>query len=101
MNGEVLKRLRAIYGLSAKEFSQRIDISPSYLSEIENDKKQPTLEILEKYAHLFNFKLSSLILLSENFDDVKYKSKNDDLIRNMMIHLINKMSVGINDEEDT
>ena len=58
MMGEVLKRMRAIYGYKAKELSEKLDISPSYLSEIENEKKQPTLELLERYAGVFNIKLS-------------------------------------------
>ena len=43
MIGDVLKRTRIIYGYKASEMSSELGISASYLSEIENNKKQPSL----------------------------------------------------------
>ena len=65
MIGDILKRTRTIYGYKASELSELLGISKSYLSEIENNKKQPSLELLEKYSKIYDMKLSSLILLSE------------------------------------
>ena len=64
MIGDILKRTRMIYGYKAAEMSELLHISRSYLSEIENNKKQPSLELLEKYSEIYGIKLSSLILLS-------------------------------------
>ena len=47
MIGEVLQRMRKIYGYKAIEMSEKLGISNSYLSEIENNKKKPSLELLE------------------------------------------------------
>ena len=44
MIGDVLKRVRIIYGYKASEMSSELGISASYLSEIENKKKQPSLD---------------------------------------------------------
>lgn len=101
MTGEILKRLRAIYGYNAKEFSQLIEISPSYLSEIENDKKQPSLELLEKYSKIFDVKLSSLFLLSEYFEENDNTEKGSTFVRNLMMNLINRTYDGIKDESKT
>lgn len=90
--GEVLKRLRKIYGYKAVEMCEIIGISPSYLSEIENCKKQPSLELLKKYAKLFGIKLSSLILLVETYEEAEKKGKGAVMIRSMMMNLINSMS---------
>lgn len=90
--GEVLKRLRTIYGYKAIDVSEKLGISASYLSEIENDKKQPSLEHLKKYAELFGIKLSSLILLSEAYEEAEKEGKGTALIRSMMINLINGLS---------
>ena len=90
--GEVLKRLRTIYGYKAIDVSEKLGISASYLSEIENGKKQPSLEHLKKYAELFGIKLSSLILLSESYEEAEKEGKGSALIRSMMINLINGMS---------
>lgn len=100
--GDVLKRTRTIYGYKANEMSETLGISPSYLSEIENNKKQPSLELLEKYAHIYGMKLSSLILLSENFEkETENGNKDNALIRNLMLHLINHMSNNTGDFNDT
>lgn len=92
MIGDMLKRTRAIYGYKASEMSEMLQISKSYLSEIENNKKQPSLDILKKYSEIYEIKLSSLILLSEKYDETNQGKKNDIFIRNMMIHLIEKMA---------
>ena len=92
MNCDTLKKLRGIYGLKASEMSAKLGISPSYLSEIENGKKKPTLELLEKYADIFDIKLSSLILISETYEEAEAKGKGSIMIRNMMLKLIDSMS---------
>lgn len=90
--GDVLKRLRVIYDYKASEMSRMLNISPSYLSEIENGKKQPSLEHLRKYAEIFGIKLSSLILLSESYEEAEKDGKGSAMIRAMMISLITRMS---------
>lgn len=95
MIGDVLKRTRAIYGYKANEMSKMLEISNSYLSEIENNRKKPSLELLEKYSKIYGIRLSSLILLSEDYDEAKQENKGDGFIRNMMLHLINGMSEGV------
>lgn len=95
MIGDVLKKTRLIYGYKAIEMSEKLEISNSYLSEIENNKKKPSLELLEKYSDIYGIKLSSLILLSENYDEAEKGNKGDDFIRNIMVHLINGMSRGV------
>ena len=92
MIGDILKRTRAIYGYKASEMSEMLQISKSYLSEIENNKKQPSLELLEKYSKIYGMKMSSLILLSENYDDANSQNKGDKFIRNMMIKFIERMT---------
>ena len=87
-----LKKLRNIYGFKASEMSTKLGISSSYLSEIENGKKQPSLELLTKYSEIFDIKLSSLILISETYEEAEAKGKGTLMIRNMMMHLINGMS---------
>lgn len=92
MIGNTLKRIRSIYGLKAKEMSERLEISASYLSEIENGKKQPSLELLSRYAEIFDMRLSSLILLTENLEHDDRKQEGGTFIKNLMLKLINSMS---------
>ena len=101
MIGDVLKRLRAIYGYKASEMSKMLNISPSYLSEIENCKKQPSLEHLRKYAEIFGIKLSSLILLSESYEEAEKEGRGAAMIRTMMMTLITGMSKSSGDRNES
>ncbi|MNI43164.1 HTH-type transcriptional regulator SinR [compost metagenome] len=100
MIGDVLKRTRAIYGYKASEMSSLLGISNSYLSEIENNKKQPSLELLQNYSKVLGIKLSSLILLSENFEEASKNDQSQEFIKNMMLRLINFMSKDKGDSDE-
>lgn len=100
MIGDVLKRLRMIYGYRASEMSKLLCISPSYLSEIENNKKQPSLDHLKKYAEIFGIKLSSLILLTESYEEAEKDGKGTAMIRNMMVSLIAAMSKSSGEQDE-
>jgi len=69
----------------------KLEISASYLSEIETGKKQPSLEFLNKYASVFGMKLSSLILLSENLETAETRKDGGAFIRRLMLKLINSV----------
>lgn len=87
--GEVLKRLRVIYGFKTSQMADKLGLSISYLSEIENNKKLPNLRILEKYSEVFQIKLSSIILLAESHEEMKLRGAGEEFIRKLMIKLIN------------
>lgn len=100
MIGDTLKHIRGIYGYRASEFSEKLGISASYLSEIENNKKQPSLDLLQKCADIYGIKLSSLILLSESYEEVAAKSLSTAKIRSLMMRLISKFSADIEEENE-
>lgn len=68
MIGTALKRVRTIFDFSASEMSDLLGISRSYLSEIENNTKKPSLRLLEQYSNITGIKVSSLVLLGEQYD---------------------------------
>lgn len=69
--GETLKLLRIFYGYKSVEMAKKLNISQSFLSEIENEKKKPTLELLNKYSKVLKIKVSTIILLSESMNGEK------------------------------
>ena len=97
--GDLLRKLRLIFNYKAKEICEELNISPSYLSEIEHNKKLPPLDLLQKFSDLFEIKLSTLILMSEEYADMRNKNKAEIAIQKKMIELVNKYSCGL--EEDT
>jgi transcriptional regulator with XRE-family HTH domain len=90
MYGQTLKQLRTVFGYSAKDMSKELDLSASYLSEIENSKKTPSLQILESYARVFNMKLSTIVLLTEEQDKLSEEGKGKIFVRQMMLKTLAK-----------
>ena len=90
MYGQTLKQLRTVFGYSAKDMSKELDLSASYLSEIENGKKMPSLQILESYARVFNMKLSTIVLLTEEQDKLSQEGKAKIFVRQMMLKTLAK-----------
>lgn len=68
MYDRALKSIRQYHRLSQVDLSDQLEISRSYLNEIEKGKKLPSLDILNRYADRFDVPLSSLLLFAENSD---------------------------------
>lgn len=69
--GEALRLLRIFNGYKSAELAEMLGISQSYVSELENNKKQPTMEVLDKYAKVFGMKKSTLFLFAESLETEK------------------------------
>ena len=61
MLGERLRAFRERRGLTLQEVASRSGLSRSYLSELENGKKQPSIKALEALADALNVALDALI----------------------------------------
>ena len=48
--GGSIKRIRTNRGLTQEEFAKEVGISRSYLGDLENNRKSPTVETLEKIS---------------------------------------------------
>lgn len=68
MIGEALRLMRVYHDMKAVELAQQLNISSSYLSEIEHQKKQPTIDLIKKYAVIFNIKPSAILFFSEEVE---------------------------------
>lgn len=66
MLGTALRCIRVFHDLKQGEAASKLGISRSYLSEIESGAKEPTLQILQRYAEVFEVPLSSILFFSEN-----------------------------------
>lgn len=68
--GQAIKTLRKKEGSTQGEFSEGIGITQSYLSGIENGKKSPSIEVLEKISESLNTPLPILLWFSLEREDV-------------------------------
>src|SRR5579864_6628192 len=63
---EALRLMRVFHDVSQTHLAERLGISKSFLSEIESGKKEPTLNLLSRYASEFDVPLSSLLFFVES-----------------------------------
>jgi transcriptional regulator with XRE-family HTH domain len=71
--GKALKLVRSYQCMKASILIDRLEISRSYLSEIESGKKTPSLKVLASYGEIFNLQISTFFQIAEalhqsNFD---------------------------------
>lgn len=64
--GTKVRRVREQHGLTQASLSQQLQISPSYLNQIENDQRPLTIQVLIKLGQLFDIDLTDF---SEESDD--------------------------------
>lgn len=69
MIGNTLRLLRKIFGKSIKELSVELGISPSYISAIEHNKRNPSLDLLGRYSKVFDIRLNQLLFFHEEITD--------------------------------
>ena len=68
MLAEALRLIRVYHDMKQSELSARLGISKSYLLEIESGKKEPKIELIERYSTEFGIPCSSIMFFSENLD---------------------------------
>jgi transcriptional regulator with XRE-family HTH domain len=91
MLNEALRLLRVYHDLTALELAEQLGISPSYLSEIESGKKEPSLQLIRRYAEIFKTSRSSILFFAEDLEGVGKKKKFKDLIRKKTIQFLQKI----------
>ncbi|MEI3581461.1 MAG: helix-turn-helix transcriptional regulator [Alphaproteobacteria bacterium] len=99
MLGNALRLLRVLHDKKSSDLANELGISPAYLSKIETEKAQPTLEILNKYAAIFQTTTSALLFFSENLDKEKNRGPFKIGMRNIMLKLLEILE-GYKDETD-
>lgn len=72
--GEVVQEARAKTDLSLRDVAKRVDKTPSYLSDIENDRRVPSEEVLADLARLLKLDFDDLMARAGRFgeDAVRY-----------------------------
>ncbi len=68
MLGEALRLIRVFHDFKQTEVAARLGISKSYLSEIESGSKEPTLQVIGRYAEVFELPASSILFFAESLE---------------------------------
>jgi transcriptional regulator with XRE-family HTH domain len=69
MFGQALKLLRRHQGMKQATLAGKLGVSRSYVSELESGNRTPSLDLLSRYADVFDVPVSSLVFFAEALDD--------------------------------
>ena len=69
MFGQALKLLRRYQGLNQSNLAKKLGVSRSYISELESGNRTPSIDLLGRYADVFNVPVSSLVFFAEALQD--------------------------------
>ena len=67
--GEKIRESRLARDITLRELARRLEITPSYLSDIENDRRVPAEGILKLIAGALEIPLDELMALAGRFGD--------------------------------
>jgi len=58
----LLKHLRIERGVSIKKLAAELGVNYTYISKLENSKGNPSPEVIDKFAHYFNYSSDELMV---------------------------------------
>lgn len=73
--GESIQAFRKQKNLRQTHIADQCGITTTYLSQIENNKKDPTIATLKKICKAMDIPLPILLMLSINVDDIPQEKK--------------------------
>lgn len=68
--GNTIAEIRRRRGIKQKSLAQMCDVSPAYLSQIENDHREPALSVLQSISKHLSVPLPFLFFLATDETDV-------------------------------
>ncbi|QQO09582.1 helix-turn-helix domain-containing protein [Breznakiella homolactica] len=93
---DALRLLRVFNDMKSYELAEKLEISTSYLSEIEKGKKKISIELLDKYASVFGTTSSALFAFVKEYDKKDGKIRN--IFRNKIIDVLQNVEKYANEE---
>ena len=99
MLSNALRLVRVYHDLTVSEAAERIGLSKSYISEIENNKKKVSMDVLEKYSCAFDIPMSSLLLFSEQMEQGAGGSKVQNYVADKALKFLDWIAM-ISDERE-
>jgi transcriptional regulator with XRE-family HTH domain len=88
MNSRALKLVRQYHRLTQAELAEKLELSKSFISELEAGNRKPSLDVLEKYAGFFRMPLSSLVLFSEQLDSSDWHERSRTFVASKVVKML-------------
>ena len=68
--GQIFLTLRAVRKINQKYLAEELGVTQGYLSQVECDKKKPSLDLLEKVSEIYEIPLQALLWFSISSSDI-------------------------------
>lgn len=88
MNYRALKLIRQYHRLTQAGLAEELKLSKSFISELENGNRRPSLDVLEKYAAYFQLPLSSLMLFSEELESDSWHERSRAFMASKVVKML-------------
>ena len=88
--GKAIKIIREAKGSSLRDLAVRANVSTPYLSLLENDKRNPSLDVVGRLATALDVPVEVMLLIAVG-ENTALKSDND--LAGRLISIINKMEL--------
>src|SRR6185369_12249093 len=95
-----LKHLRVFHHLSQTEMANKLGVKKSWISEIENGHKEPTLALLNRYAEALHIPVSSIMFFSEQMEKEGAAERTRVLISKKVLALLDFIVANSGGDED-
>lgn len=93
-----LKQIRLFHRIRQKDLAVKLDISNSYLSELEKGHKSPSIQLIEKYSEIFSLSPSSILLFSEKMNEETGETKTASSHKRKILRIMEWITEGLDDE---
>lgn len=90
--GLKIKELRKAHNLTYAEFGNKTGVSGSYISQIEKNKRKPSLEILSRIVDAFDISLAELLNEKEDEFNIGKELRNIRENKGLSIHEVYELS---------
>lgn len=80
--GKILRLLRTIQDMSVKELASKMEIAPTYICDVESNRKHPSLNMLEKYSVALGVNTSTILYFAEQ--DKKMNFSHQELLLSIL-----------------
>ena len=89
--GMMLRVIRESEGLSQTKAAETLEVSRAYLSQVESDKKQPSLTLLKEFSQKFQIPLILLLTAEANASGTTAQNPEEQAILSQLHQLFSRL----------
>lgn len=91
MINDALRLVRLYWGMSQEQLAEVVGVSQSLVSDIEAARKNVSLDLLERYSHALDIKMSQLLFFAEELEDKPIKRRGKLIVAEHVLKLLEKL----------